>query len=382
MTDKQAILLGFIEDENRSNQDGYGSFYPRNHYKIKSAIPSAPRYLDEDQRLTLYRYFIRRANAVPKIAKKDFPLLSKAYAAEKPVKWKRIYFTYLFGFNETGDLPSGRVEEYSEFIRRGKTMTQCDKYIRLPAQREKIAKFAPFAETDAALLLETLQHIGYIYSLPKEQNTYSAIDLGLWSAVLIILLHPDYAVTVFSDIYNATDLPDKAQHNRALGQTAKAVTAYAPNTALEKANAPLLEAYAAERAASEGVMLAHSLNLPLADDEDWRILIRLPHQNTSIHGDNIIILDIQDDPDHAWSLSVKAPHGRYSQWDKGLRAQDRNSVTQNDLDLPPLKTLAEFPAWAKTAAQSLNMSIAPETADIYVGRKRGAIALLKAWIFD
>jgi hypothetical protein len=390
MTDGHAeILRNFIVDENEAFPERrQGKFWPRNHHRIGPLATKAAGLLDPSERTDFYFHFIRVSGGVPSVGDKEIPLLLNAYRRLLPFldlggiiqMGRRHTLLFVFGFDDTGVLPSGETTSAKALKARVKLIMQVDNYTTQPAQREKKAKFIPFVD-EAVRVLETLRHLGYRHDRRYGEDLYDVTNLSFWGMVLIGLLNKSTRTDLAADMVE--EKYDLVQRDQQIAMLHRYVEAVLPEVEPDEEEfrslaLRLKEIELARRNATESVALAQRLGLPFDADEDWDIHVSIPLRGSGEHpliSRNAVRLHIKPDPDWQWDLSARlSERGNYSESVK--------KCFQNELDFPTLGSgnLHAFPAWLKQVRETSGLDFDVEAADIRVGRKRAGAKLIAQWL--
>ncbi|MGO7445923.1 hypothetical protein ACC668_14590 [Rhizobium ruizarguesonis] len=209
MTDTDAKLLRtFIADENEAFADRrQGKFWPANHYRIRPLATKVSGLLDPNEQIDFYFHFMRIAGGAPLVGDKEMPLLLEAYRRMLPFldlggviqMSRRHKLLFMFGFDDTGALPSGETISAKALKARLKLIAQVGNYTTMPAQRDKKAKFVPFAD-EAVRILEVFQHLGYRHDRRYGEDLYNVTNLSFWGMVFICLLNKATRAELVADM--------------------------------------------------------------------------------------------------------------------------------------------------------------------------------------
>lgn len=390
MTEHAELLRTFIADENEAFPERrQGKFWPQNHYRISPLSTKADRLLDPNERTDFYFHFMRVTGDVPPVSDKEMPLLLDAYKRLLPFldlggviqMARRHIVLFVFGFDDMGVLPSGETTSAKALKTRLKLTAQVNNYATQPAQREKKAKFAVFAD-QAARILETLRHLGYRHDRPYgEEDLYDVTSLSFWGMIFIGLLNKSTRAAFVADMVEGKY--DLLRRDEQIAMLHSYVEAVLPDLEQDEEHfrslAQRLAAIAlTRRNATETVALAQKLELPFDTNEDWEILISIPLRGSkepSYNTKNAVRLHIRPDPDWQWELRARVS-------DRGEYSQSEKKTYRNDLDLPVLGSgnLHAFPTWLKRVRDKNGLDFDIEAADIRVGRKRAAVKLIARWL--
>ncbi|OWV80478.1 hypothetical protein ATY78_07270 [Rhizobium sp. R635] len=389
MTNPDANLLRtFISDENQAFAERrHGKFWPANHHRIGPLAAKVSGLLDPNEQIDFYFHFMRAA-AVPSVGDKEMPLLLEAYGCMLPFldlggiiqMSRRHKLLFVFGFDDTGALPSGETVSAKALKARLKLITQVGAYTTMPAQREKKAKFAPFAG-EAVRLLEVFRHLGYRHDRRYGEDLYSVTDLRFWGMVFICLLNKATRADLLADMLEGKyDLMRRAEQQAILHRYVEVVL---PDVGPDEERFLMLaqrlkKIELARRNATESVDLAQRLKLPFGEEEDWEIHIAVPLRGTEDHpliARNAVRLHIRPNPDWEWELSARiAGRGEFS--------EDEKKSYRNELGFPLLGrgNLHAFPTWLRQLRENNGLDFDIGAADIRVGRKRAAAKLVARWL--
>ncbi|MFC2253932.1 hypothetical protein ACETRX_30160 [Labrys portucalensis] len=383
------LLRNFLDDENQAfSERRQGQFWPSNHYQISPLATKVSGLLDPSERTDFYFHFMRVTGSVPSVDDKEMPLLLDAYKRILPFldlggiiqMSRRHTLLFVFGFDDTGVLPSGEAISAKALKARLKLIAQVDNYTTQPAQREKKARFVPFAD-QAGRILETFRHLGYRHDRRYGEDLYDVTNLSFWGMVFIGLLNKSTRADLVTDMVEGKY--DLMQQDEQIAMLHRYVEAVLPDVDSdeERFRALALRLRDIERArrnATESVALAQRLGLPFDAEEDWDIHISIPlrgSEGPALIAKDAVRLHIRPNPDWQWDLSARvSERGRYSESEK--------RSFQNDLDFPVLGSgnLYAFPAWLKQVRGKSGLDFDVEAADIRVGRKRVAAKLIAQWL--
>ncbi|MBB2753978.1 UNVERIFIED_ORG: hypothetical protein GGI57_004710 [Rhizobium aethiopicum] len=387
-TDAQPLRT-FIADENQAFADRrQGKFWPANHHRIGPLATKASGLLDRDEQVDFYFHFMRVAGGAPLVGEKEMPLLLEAYRRMLPFldlggvisMPRRHKLLFVFGFDDAGILPSGETISAKALKARLKLITQVGAYTTMPAQRDKKAKFLPFAD-EAVRILETLRHLGYRHDRRYGEDLYDVTNLSFWGMVFICLLNKATRADLVADMVEGKyDLMRRVEQ---LAMLHRYVDAVLPDAGPDEERfaslaRQLKEIEFARRNATESVALVQELGLPFGDDEDWEIHIAIPLRGTEGHplvARNVVRLHIRPNPDWQWELNARlAERGEFS--------EDEKKIYRNDLHFPVLGrgNLRAFPAWLRQVREKNGLDFDTGAADIRVGRKRAAAKLVAQWM--
>ena len=321
------------------------------------------------------------------VSDKDITLLVDAYRRLLPFldlggiqMGRRHEMLFLFGFDEAGPLRGDEAVSAKALKARHKLIHQVGKYTSQPAQRDKKAKFVPFAD-QAPRILETFRHLGYRHDRRYADDSYDFTNLSFWGMVLIGLLNKSTRTALVADMVEAKfDLPQRDKQIAILHRYVQAVLpdAEADETVF-RALASRLRAITLERRnASESVALAEKLCLPFEEDEEWQILIVIPlrgSEGPALIARDAVRLHIRPDPDWQWQLSARVSA-------RGAFSESEKTCFRNDLALPTLGrgNLHDFPAWLQRIRTESGLDFDTASADIRVGRKRTAAKRIAQWL--
>ncbi|AUW46235.1 hypothetical protein [Rhizobium leguminosarum] len=329
MTDTDAKLLRtFIADENEAFADRrQGKFWPANHYRIGPLATKASGLLDPNEQIDFYFHFMRIAGGAPSVGDREMPLLLEAYRRMLPFldlggvipMWRRHKLLFVFGFDDTGALPSGETISAKALKARLKLIAQVGNYTTMPAQRDKKAKFIPFAD-EAVRILEVFQHLGYRHDRRYGEDLYDVTNLSFWGMVFICLLNKATRAELVADMIEGKyDLIRRVEQLAMLHRYVETVLPdIEPDEERFRSLARQLnDIELARRNATESVALAQRLGLPFGDDEDWEIHIAVPLRGTEGHpliAKNVVRLHIRPNRDWQWELSARmAERGEFSE---------------------------------------------------------------------
>ncbi|PDT07119.1 hypothetical protein [Rhizobium sp. M1] len=392
MTNTEADLLRtFIVDEDAAFADRrQGRFWPANHHRIGPIATKVSGLLEPEERVNFYFHFMRVAGGPPIVGDKEMPLLREAYRRMMPFldlegviqMSRRHQLLFVFGCDDTGELPSGETTSAAALKARLKLIAQVGSYTTMPAQRDKKAKFVPFA-MDAVRILETFRHLGYCHDRRYGEEFYDVTDLRFWGMVFICLLNKATRTELVADMIEGKyQLMRSAEQIAMLHRYVEAVLADAePDEQRFQALAAKLKGIElARRNATETLALAEKLGLPFDADEDWDIHIAIPLRGTKDHpliAKNVVRLHIRPDPDWQWELTSRiADRGEFSESDK--------KSYRNDLGFPTLGrgNLHAFPDWLRQVREKCGIDFDIEASDIRVGRRRAAAKIVSKWLAD
>jgi hypothetical protein len=209
MTDANAELLRtFLADETKAFPERrQGKFWPLNHHWISPLVTRAHKLLDEDERTDLYFHFMRVTGNVPAVSEKEMPLLLDAYGRLLPVMdiggiiqmARRHEFLFVFGFDDTGVLASGKTSAAEALKLRRKLIRQVTIYTNLPGQLKSKVKFVSFAD-EAVRILETLRHLAYRHDRRYGDDLYDVVNLSFWGMVFTGLLNKSTRADLTADM--------------------------------------------------------------------------------------------------------------------------------------------------------------------------------------
>ena len=384
------ILRKFIADENRAFAERrQGKFWPSNHYSISPLAAKAAKFLDADECVTFFFHYLRVAGIVPAVRQKDLPLLIDAYRRLLPhfdlsgiiQMARRPTMLFIFGFDEGGSLPSGETDTAAALKQRIKLVSQVGNYTSQPAQRDKKARFALFAD-QASRVLETLQHLEYRHDRRYREDNYDITNLNFWGMVFLCLLNETTRTEVLTDMVEGRyDLLRRAEQMTMLYRYVEAVLPDVgpdENEFLTLANR-LKDFCLARRNATESLALVKELELNFNADEDWTIYISIPlrgSQKSALIAPTVVKVTMRPEPDYQWELMVKV-EGR------GMMSErEKYGISQNDLNLPGLGrgNLRTLPQWLQQIRERYALDFDVEAADIRVGRNRSTVKLLAEWL--
>lgn len=389
MTNTDAQLLRtFIADENEAFADRrQGKFWPANHHRIGPLATKASGLLDRDEQVDFYFHFMRVAGGAPSVGEKEMPLLREAYRRMLPFldlggvipMARRHKLLFVFGFDDAGILPSGETPSAKALNARLKLITQVGAYTTMPAQRDKKAKFLPFAD-EAVRILETLRHLGYRHDRRYGEDLYDVTNLSFWGMVFICLLNKATRADLVADMVEGKyELMRRVEQLAMLHRYVDAVLpdAKPDEERLGSLARQLKEIEVVRRNATESVALVQELGLPFGDDEDWDIHIAIPLRGTEgnpLVARNVVRLHIRPDPDWQWELNARVA-------ERGEFSEDEKKTYRNELGFAALRcgNLHTFPAWLKQVREKNGLDFDTGAADIRVGRKRAA-KLIAEWL--
>ncbi|MBY3246397.1 hypothetical protein [Rhizobium laguerreae] len=390
MTDTDAELLRtFIADENEAFADRrQGKFWPANHYRIGPLATKASGLLDPKEQVDFYFHFMRVAGGAPLVGDREMPLLLEAYRRMLPFldlggviqMSRRHKQLFVFGFDDTGALPSGETISAKALKARLKLIAQVGNYTTMPAQRDKKVKFVPFAD-EAVRILEVFQHLGYRHDRRYGEDLYDVTNLSFWGMVFICLLNKATRAELVADMIDGKyDLMRRVEQLAMLHRYVETILPYAePDEERFRSLAgQLRDIELARRNATESVALAQRLGLPFGDDEDWEIHIAIPLRGTEGHpliARNVVRMQIRPNPDWQWELNARTI-------ERGEFSESEKKTYRNDLGLPILGrgNLHAFPTWLRQVREKNGLDFDTGAADIRVGRKRAAAKLIAHWL--
>jgi len=392
MTDTEAKLLRtFIADENEAFADRrQGKFWPANHHRIRPLATKASGLLDPNEQIDFYFHFMRVAGGAPSVGEKDMPLLVEAYRRMLPfldlggviAMSRRHQLLFVFGFDDAGVLPSGETISAKALKARLRLIAQVGNYTTMPAQRDKKAKFVPFAD-EAVRILETFRHLGYRHDRRYGEDLYDVTNLRFWGMAFICLLNKATRADLVADMVEGKyDLMRRVEQLAILHRYVEAVLpdAEADEEHFRSLAQQLNDIELARRNATESVALAQRLELPFSDDEDWEIHIAVPLRGAEGHpliAKNVVRLHIRPNPDWQWELNARiAERGEFSESEK--------KNYRNDLGFPLLGrgNLHAFPTWLRQLREQNGLDFDTGAADIRVGRKRAAAKRITQWLVN
>ncbi|MGO8499881.1 hypothetical protein AB9F35_00140 [Rhizobium leguminosarum] len=390
MTDTEAELLRtFIADENEAFAGRrQGKFWPANHYRIGPLATKVSGLLDPNEQVDFYFHFMRIAGGAPLVGDKEMPLLLEAYRRMLPFldlgavipMSRRHKLLFVFGFDDTGALPSGETISAKALKARLKLIAQVGNYTTMPAQRDKKAKFVPFAD-EAVRILEVFRHLGYRHDRRYGEDLYDVTNLSFWGMVFICLLNRATRAELVADMIEGKyDLMRRVEQQAILHRYIETVL---PDIEPDEERFRLLarqlkDIEIARRNATESVALAQKLGLPFGDDEDWEIHIAIPLRGTEGHpliAKNVVRLQIRPNPDWQWELNARIV-------ERGEFSESETKTYRNDLGFPVLGcgNLHAFPTWLRQVREKNGLDFDTGAADIRVGRKRAAAKLIVQWL--
>jgi hypothetical protein len=381
-------LRAFISDEDAAFADKrQGKFWPTNHQRIGPLATKVSGLLKNDEKTSFYFHFMRVAGGPPAVSDKEMPLLLDAYRRLLPYldlkgiiqMSRRHQLLFVFGFDDTGVLPTGETRSAADLKSRLKLIGQIAAYTTMPAQREKKAKFVPFSG-EAGRILETLRHLGYRHDRRYGEDLYDVTDLRFWGMVFICLLNKDTRAEILGDMLEGHyELMRRVEQIAMLHRYVQTVLpdAEPDEDRFRSLAARLDDIERGRRNATESVALAQRLGLPFGDNEEWEIYIAIPLRGTDGHpltARDVVRLRIRPNPDWQWELNVRTSK-------QGEFSENERKIFRNDLRLPPLGNgnLGSFPDWLKRVAE-LGLDFDVNAADIRVGRKRAAAKLVSTWL--
>lgn len=390
MTDNSAdILREFIADEDRAFAERrQGKFWPRNHYLVSPLATKASKFLAPEEVVDFFFHYLRVTGAVPAVGEKDVQPLIEAYRRLLPhldiggviQMAGRPEMLFIFGFDDTGTLPSGITGSAKELKERIKLVTQVGNYTSQPGQRDKMPRFARFAD-QAGRVLETLQHLHYWHDRRYGEDLYDIANLSFWGMVFIALLNETTRPALLADMFEGRyELVKRDQQMTMLNRYVETVLPVVKADEGEfHALAKRLGNFAkARRDATESVAFARHLQLPFEDGEDWMINIAIGLRNATgapLIAPTNVQLVVRPEPDWQWELSVTVDRKR-------KLSESERGVLRNDLRSPPLGrgNLESFPQWLRQVRERNGLDFDAETADIRVGRSRSAAKLIARWL--
>ncbi|WP_439495121.1 hypothetical protein [Bosea sp. (in: a-proteobacteria)] len=335
---------------------------------------------DKDGASEMLRQFLAyERNALTAVPQAEFATLQQAYRRLLPPKQsqpavlaKPLPLLWIFGFDENGSVAGGPTANAAELKQRLKLLNYVCKFSHLPGQRAKAKNFAAFTG-EGERLLATLRHLNYRHD--KRDDGYWVTELGFWGMVLIVLLTPGARVALLRDFLDGgLNLPRQDEHHSILLGHAEAALPLAQPAEPEFIALidRLSQAERARRTGSESMALAKALDLGL-DGDDWVIGCAIPEAGGSGY---LLSLSLRPMPEFDWSLGI-IDSGNHSRFD------ERNgSVLRNDVGITPLGAgnLQAFPRWLKQAERELGVRFDLDASRFVTGRKRSAVARLRAWI--
>lgn len=391
MTDADANLLrAFIADEHAAfSLKQQGKFWPANHYRIAPLATKVADLLAPNERTDFYFHFMRASGGVPAVSEAEMPILLEAYRRVLPfldlggviMMASRHKTLFAFGFDGQGGLPSGETMSAKALKARLKLLAQVNNYTTMPGQRDKKARFVPFAN-EAVRILETFRHLGYRHDRRYgRDDLYDITNLTFWGMVFIALLNKATRADLVADMvegdYQLVRRPEQ------LAMLHRYVEAVLPDIEQDEDRflalaQRLKDIEMARRNATESVVLAQALKLPFGEDEDWDIYISIPLRGSGEHAliaKNVVKLLIRPDPDWQWEVKVWL-EGR------GEFSETEAKNYRNDLDLPRIGrgNLHTFPDWLRAVRAQTGLDFDIEAADYRVGRRRAAIKILAEWL--
>ena len=390
MTTADANLMRtFIADENQAFAERrQGKFWPANHHRIGPLAAKVSGLLDAGEQVDFYFHFMRVAGGLPLVGEKEMPLLIEAYRRLLPFldlggviqMSRRHKLLFVFGFDDTGALPSGETVSAKALKARLKLIAQVGAYTTLPAQRDKKAKFAPFAD-EAVRILEVFRHLGYRHDRRYGEDSYNVTNLRFWGMVFICLLNKATRADLLADMLEGEYVLMRRVEQLAILH--RYVEAVLPDIEADEERfrslaQQLREIELARRNATETVALAQRLGLPFEDDEDWEINVAIPLRGTADHpliASNVVRLQIRPNPDWEWELTARLA-------ERGEFLESEKKSYRNELGFPVLGrgNLHAFPAWLRKLREENGLDFDTGAADIRVGRKRAAAKLLAQWL--
>ncbi len=386
------ILKAFIADEDRAFAERrQGSFWPGNHHGISPFAAKASKFLDADECVAFFFHYMRITGTVPAVGQKDLPLLVDAYRQllrhfdlEGIIQMARRPATlFIFGFDESGILPSGETISAAVLKQRIKLVSQVGNYTSQPAQRDKKDRFAIFAD-QANRVLETLRHLSYRHDQRYGADNYDATNLIFWGMIFICLLSKITRAEVLADMIDGQY--DLIRRDEQLTMLYRYVETVLPDIGPEESAFLILanrlgDFCLARRNAAETLALVKELGLNFGADKDWTIQISIPlrgSQKPALIAPTVVKVAMRPEPDHQWDLLVRVEK-------QGIMSErEKRGVSQNDLGLPALGrgNLRDLPQWLSQLREHHALDFDVQAADIRVGRNRGAVKLLKAWLAE
>nr|WP_233141326.1 hypothetical protein [Haematobacter missouriensis] len=201
------LLRQFIADETESfAQKRQGKFWPRNHHRLRPLSSRAAALLGPAEYEDFLFHLMRVTGGAPAVAQKHIPVLLDAYRRLIPhldigdviQMARRHEMLFLFRFDDSGSLADGTLASTRDLKARLKLLAQIGAYTSQPAQRDKAAKFLPFAG-DAGRILQTLRHLGYHHDRRYGEDLYDITCLGFWGMIFIALLSSDTRPELLGD---------------------------------------------------------------------------------------------------------------------------------------------------------------------------------------
>ncbi len=328
----------------------------------------------------LLRQFITyERNALAAVPQAEFAALQQAYRSLLPLEKGRpgglprsLPLLWLFGFDENGPVAGKPTANAAELNRRLKLLNYLGKFDHLPGQRSKARNLAAFVG-EGERLLATLRHSDYRHE--KRGDDYWVTNLGFWGMVMIVLLTPGSRVDLLRDFLDGgLNLPRQSEHHAILLDHAEAALPLAQPAEPEFIALidRLSQAERARRTGSETMALAKALDLGF-DGDDWVIGIAISEEGDAGY---LLGLSLRPKPEFDWSLHI-------SDGDNHSCFDERNgTVIRNDAGITPLGAgnLQAFPRWLKQTERELEVRFDLGASRFTVGRKRTAIARLRAWI--
>lgn len=382
------LLRQFTADETESfAQKRQGKFWPRNHHRLRPLSSRAGALLGPAEYEDFLFHLMRVTGSAPSVAEKHIPALLDAYRRLIPhldiggviQMARRHEMLFLFGFDDSGSLADGTLASTRDLKARLKLLAQIGAYTSQPAQRDKAAKFLPFAG-DAGRILQTLRHLGYHHDRRYGEDLYDITCLGFWGMIFIALLSSDTRPELLGDLTG--DQYRLVRRDEQLAMLHRYVAAIAPDVPQGEERFHDLARHLAvmqaqRREATETVALARALGLSFAGDEGWEITIALPLRGSAerpLIARNVLHLHLRPDPDWQWQVSLRLV-------DRGQFTETERKIIRNDLELTGLGAggLHRFPDWLHHLRDK-GMDFDVAAAEIRVGRHRAATKLIATWL--
>lgn len=379
--DPSALARAFIADE--TDPGSRKRFWTMNHHRLGPIAGKVAKAVEPSERVAFYRFYMQRSGGFPPVPNGDIPLLLEAYRLllddidelGANHMMTRLASLYMFGFDETGELADGVLDDAGTLKARTKSLTQVGKYTSLPAQRDKMDKFRPFAG-EAPRLLQALRHLDYVHDRERAEH-FGVVDLDLWGMILIVLLNPATRTDYLRAVLESEALPDRVQYLGILHKTVRAVMAgeNGIDTEFAELASELFTGEMARRNDTQTAELVRKLGLDLSDDVEWEISISIAEKGSGLtpHLHPNMRLNIRPEPDAQWRLAfTHSGSGRFS--------QDDRKTYQNDPGIEPLSRLAEFPTWLTTIADTHGIVFDATEASVLAGRRRSVVKRIERWI--
>ncbi|RVV97733.1 hypothetical protein EKE94_09560 [Mesobaculum littorinae] len=382
-TDPATLARTFIADEGKDTKP---KFWTMNHNRIRPIATKLARVLESDERIAFYRLYLRRTHIAPAVAQGEIPLLIEGYrqlvphmTGPGPLPFPRLVGLYLFGFDAEGALPAGGLDSAKELKARLKTLTQCGRYINLPAQRAKLERFRSFTP-EAPRLLEVLRHADYLGLPAPEGESFKLTDLTFWAMMLIVALAPETRTGLCRDLSDVPpDTPRQRDFLAILHSTLEAVMGdIGPEDSTCRALFDKLAAQqAAQEEAGEAMALARELGLDIAESRDWDIVVRLPEKDSGHDWFNPLSLSLEINPSHRPEWRVQLRHSTkvsYSHF-PGKTGLGKDGI-------PPIDGLRSFPSWLRRLSDVHGLVYDTDAMDVYCGRKQADKKRISDWVLS